>query len=185
LRIRSFPRTPILLVAGGLTFAALVASTAPVTAAESPSARTVASLTYQPPPIGHVWTIILENKSYEATFTGLNKNDYLWKKLPSYGLLLRQYYGTGHYSLDNYISAVSGQSPRARQPERLPAVQGRRTRHAGRRRSDERNVGMRLSRRRQDALQPAAGQRRQLEGVCAGHGQQAEAGARLPVRYPR
>lgn len=60
---------------------------------------------------GHVWTIILENKSYEATFTGLNQNSYLWKTLPGYGELLRQYYGTGHYSLDNYISAVSGQSP--------------------------------------------------------------------------
>jgi hypothetical protein len=63
------------------------------------------------PPIGHVWTIILENKSYEATFTGLNQNDYLWKTLPSYGLLLRQYYGTGHFSLDNYISLVGGQAP--------------------------------------------------------------------------
>ena len=67
--------------------------------------------TYHAPKIGHVWTIILENKSYEATFTGLNQNDYLWKTLPSYGELLTQYYGTGHYSLDNYISAVSGQAP--------------------------------------------------------------------------
>lgn len=61
--------------------------------------------------VGHVWTIILENKSYESTFTGLNQNDYLWKTLPSYGELMTQYYGTGHYSLDNYISLVSGQSP--------------------------------------------------------------------------
>ncbi|MEV5508683.1 alkaline phosphatase family protein [Streptomyces orinoci] len=60
---------------------------------------------------GHVWTIILENKSYEATFTGLNQNSYLWQTLPRYGELLRQYYGTGHYSLDNYISLVSGQAP--------------------------------------------------------------------------
>lgn len=66
---------------------------------------------HKSPPIGHVWTIILENKSYEATFTGLNQNDYLWKTLPSYGLLLRQYYGTGHFSLDNYISLVAGQAP--------------------------------------------------------------------------
>ncbi|HEX3613546.1 MAG TPA: alkaline phosphatase family protein [Sporichthyaceae bacterium] len=61
--------------------------------------------------IGHVWTILLENKSYEATFSGLNQNDYLWKTLPSYGELLAQYYGTGHYSLDNYISLVGGQAP--------------------------------------------------------------------------
>lgn len=66
---------------------------------------------YTPPKIGHVWTIILENKSYEATFTGLNQNDYLWKTLPTYGELLTQYYGTGHYSLDNYVSLVSGQAP--------------------------------------------------------------------------
>ena len=66
---------------------------------------------FAPPKIGHVWTIILENKSYESTFTGLNQNDYLWKTLPSYGELLRQYYGTGHYSLDNYISLVGGQAP--------------------------------------------------------------------------
>src|SRR5215472_17094248 len=66
---------------------------------------------FTPPKIGHVWTIELENKSYEATFTGLNKNDYLWKTLPSYGELLRQYYGTGHFSLDNYVSEVSGQAP--------------------------------------------------------------------------
>ncbi len=66
---------------------------------------------FRPPRIGHVWTIIFENKSYESTFTGLNNNSYLWKVLPSYGELLRQYYGTGHFSLDNYISAVSGQGP--------------------------------------------------------------------------
>jgi hypothetical protein len=66
---------------------------------------------FQPPKIGHVWTIELENKSYEATFTGVNQNDYLWKTLPSYGELLRQYYGTGHFSLDNYISEVAGQAP--------------------------------------------------------------------------
>ncbi|MDH6577076.1 alkaline phosphatase family protein [Kitasatospora sp. MAP5-34] len=69
------------------------------------------SHSFQPPKIKHVWTIMLENKSYEASFTGLNQNSYLWKTLPQYGELLRQYYGTGHYSLDNYISAVSGQAP--------------------------------------------------------------------------
>ncbi|MGF1431419.1 alkaline phosphatase family protein [Kitasatospora sp. LaBMicrA B282] len=68
---------------------------------------------FKPPKIKHVWLIMLENKSYEASFTGLNQNSYLWKTLPQYGELLRQYYGTGHYSLDNYISAVSGQAPNA------------------------------------------------------------------------
>jgi Phosphoesterase family len=64
----------------------------------------------QPGKIRHVWLIILENKSYDATFTGLNNNTYLWKTLPAQGVLLKNYYGTGHFSLDNYISMVSGQA---------------------------------------------------------------------------
>lgn len=65
----------------------------------------------KPGKIKHVWLIILENKSYDASFTGLNNNTYLWKTLPSQGNLLKNYYGTGHDSLDNYISMVSGQAP--------------------------------------------------------------------------
>ena len=65
----------------------------------------------QPGKIKHVWYIILENKAYDATFTGLNNNTYLWKTLPSQGALLTNYYGTGHSSLDNYVSLVSGQAP--------------------------------------------------------------------------
>src|SRR3984957_11113104 len=61
--------------------------------------------------IKHVWLIILENKSYDETFTGLNQNSYLWQTLPAQGALLTNYYGTGHFSMDNYISLVSGQSP--------------------------------------------------------------------------
>jgi len=64
----------------------------------------------RPGKVKHVWLIILENKSYDATFTGLNNNTYLWKTLPSQGVLLKNYYGTGHFSLDNYISMVSGQA---------------------------------------------------------------------------
>jgi len=64
----------------------------------------------RPGKIKHVWLIILENKSYDATFTGLNNNTYLWKTLPAQGVLLKHYYGTGHFSLDNYISMVSGQA---------------------------------------------------------------------------
>ena len=63
-----------------------------------------------PGKIKHVWLIILENKSYDATFSGLNNNTYLWKTLPSQGVLLKNYYGTGHFSLDNYVSMVSGQA---------------------------------------------------------------------------
>jgi hypothetical protein len=65
-------------------------------------------------PVGgvkHVWLIILENKSYDESFTGLNQNSYLWQTLPQQGAMLTNYYGTGHFSMDNYISLVSGQSP--------------------------------------------------------------------------
>ena len=65
-------------------------------------------------PVGgvkHVWLIIEENKSYDETFSGLNQNSYLWQTLPQQGALLTNYYGTGHFSMDNYISLVSGQSP--------------------------------------------------------------------------
>ena len=65
----------------------------------------------RPGKIKHVWLIILENKSYDASFTGSNNNTYLWKTLPSQGVLLKNYYGTGHDSLDNYLSMVSGQAP--------------------------------------------------------------------------
>ncbi|MDH6143469.1 MULTISPECIES: alkaline phosphatase family protein [Kitasatospora] len=97
------PRSVAAGLAAALAAAALVGSTAGPAAANSHDFHT--------PKIKHVWTIMLENKSYEASFTGLNQNSYLWKTLPQYGELLRQYYGTGHYSLDNYISAVSGQAP--------------------------------------------------------------------------
>src|SRR5580658_4253066 len=61
--------------------------------------------------IKHVWLIIEENKSYDSTFSGLNQNSYLWQTLPEQGALLTHYYGTGHFSMDNYISLVSGQAP--------------------------------------------------------------------------
>ncbi len=64
-----------------------------------------------PGTIKHVWLIILENKSYDASFTGLNHNTYLWQTLPKQGALLKNYFATGHSSQDNYLSYVSGQAP--------------------------------------------------------------------------
>jgi hypothetical protein len=58
-----------------------------------------------------VWLIILENKSFDETFTGLNDNSYLWQTLPSEGVELTNYYGTGHSSMDNYLALASGQAP--------------------------------------------------------------------------
>jgi hypothetical protein len=61
--------------------------------------------------IKHVWVIVMENHAFETNFSGLNNNDYLSKELPKDGALLTNYYGTGHSSLDNYLSIASGQSP--------------------------------------------------------------------------
>jgi hypothetical protein len=71
--------------------------------------------------IKHVWVIVLENKSYDASFTGLNDDSYLSQTLPSQGALLTNYYGTGHSSLDNYLSLFSGQAPVTDDQDDCPA----------------------------------------------------------------
>ena len=48
--------------------------------------------------------------SFDAVFT---QNSNPWKTLASQGVLLRQYDGTGHLSLDNDVAELSGQAPTA------------------------------------------------------------------------
>ena len=60
-------------------------------------------------PIRHVFLILLENEDYALTFGESTQDPYLSRTLPAKGAMLRQYYGTGHQSLDNYISLLSGQ----------------------------------------------------------------------------
>ena len=118
MNIRRNARTRRRIVGGIAVVLALAAVlTIAFGAGASPAATTSAradqpadGLGIQQGKIKHVWLIILENKSYDATFTGLNNNTYLWQTLPSQGVLLKNYYGTGHFSLDNYISMVSGQA---------------------------------------------------------------------------
>jgi hypothetical protein len=64
-----------------------------------------------PPAIEHVFVIVLENKNFDETFGPASQAPYLAKTLTARGQLLRQYYGIGHESLDNYIAMVSGQAP--------------------------------------------------------------------------
>jgi hypothetical protein len=64
-----------------------------------------------PPPIGHVFIIVLENEPFPVTFGAQSLAPYLAHTLTAQGALLTQYYGIGHYSLDNYIALVSGQAP--------------------------------------------------------------------------
>lgn len=63
------------------------------------------------PPIHHIFLLILENESYDRTFGPSSSAPYLADTLPTRGALLRQYYGIGHASLDNYVALVSGQAP--------------------------------------------------------------------------
>lgn len=64
-----------------------------------------------PPPIEHVFVIVLENRNYDATFGPGSAGPYLADTLVRQGALLRQYYGIGHASLDNYIAMISGLAP--------------------------------------------------------------------------
>ena len=64
-----------------------------------------------PPPIRHVFIIVLENKGFDATFGPSSPATYLSQTLTAQGQLLRQYYGIGHKSLPNYLAMVSGQAP--------------------------------------------------------------------------
>ena len=59
----------------------------------------------------HVFVVVLENEGFQTTFGQGSPAPYLSRELVSKGLLLRQYYGIGHFSLDNYIAMVSGQAP--------------------------------------------------------------------------
>lgn len=65
------------------------------------------------PPIKHVFVIVLENQNYESTFGGGTPAPYLADSMVAAGALLRQYYGIGHNSLDNYVAMISGVAPDA------------------------------------------------------------------------
>ena len=63
------------------------------------------------PPIKHVFLVVLENKDHDESFSQTGASEWLARTLPRQGELLRQYYGIGHESLDNYLAMVSGQAP--------------------------------------------------------------------------
>jgi len=94
------------VVVAGLAAALTLGSTALLSAP-----RAAAADGFTPPPIGHVWVVNLENQTYTNTFGTPANNPYLASVLPSEGILVKQYYGVGHNSLDNYVAEVSGQAP--------------------------------------------------------------------------
>jgi hypothetical protein len=63
------------------------------------------------PPVKHVWVLMLENENADTSFGPQSKAPYLAQTLRSQGAFVPNYYGTGHLSLDNYISLISGQGP--------------------------------------------------------------------------
>src|SRR5205807_4329130 len=66
-----------------------------------------------PPPIHHVFVIVLENEGASQTFGANPPAPYLAQTLVANGAFVPKYYGTGHESRDNYIAMISGQAPNA------------------------------------------------------------------------
>jgi hypothetical protein len=62
-----------------------------------------------PGAIQHIMVIDVENEGFAQTFG--DPTSYIGKTLEPQGELLKNYYATGHVSLDNYIAQVSGQAP--------------------------------------------------------------------------
>ena len=58
-----------------------------------------------------MFVVVLENQRYDVTFGARTPALYLADTLAPAGALLRRYYATGHYSLDNYIAMISGIAP--------------------------------------------------------------------------
>ena len=63
------------------------------------------------PHYDHVFTIVLENENFSATWSspGPDGRPTFLQNLRSRGVFADQYYGTGHVSADNYIAMTSGQ----------------------------------------------------------------------------
>ena len=85
------------------TLLALIAAAIPALAASSQ--------TPAPPPIKHVFIIMLENTGFDTTFGPQTRAPYLADTMVRRGALLRQYYGIGHFSLDNYLALIGGVPP--------------------------------------------------------------------------
>ena len=89
-----------------------------IAALSAPSAGAAVRTTNTHPPraalpagkISHILVIELENEGYAATFGSGSPATYLNGTLRSKGVLVQNYFATGHVSLDNYIAQVSGQA---------------------------------------------------------------------------
>src|SRR5205823_4982197 len=82
-----------------------------LTAAAIGAALVLPAAALAAPRIRHVFVVVLENESYGTTFGPGTQAPFLARTLPKAGVLLRDYYGIGHASLDNYVAMISGQAP--------------------------------------------------------------------------
>ena len=99
------------LVAVGLGIGTLLAGAFTLPAVGKTPASTVVRAALPPGKINHIIVIEFENEGYGTTFGPGSAATYLNGTLRPQGELLQNYYGIGHYSLDNYIAQVSGQAP--------------------------------------------------------------------------
>ena len=78
-----------------------------------PGDRAVAAAAHRAatPQVGHVFVINIENKSFRSTWGPYSQAPYLSRTLRAKGVLLKNYYGTAHHSLGNYLAQISGQGP--------------------------------------------------------------------------
>lgn len=88
--------------------AAAVASVLSIGALAAPCSDAAIQSGAAVPAIKHVFVIVLENQGFDTTFAPTTHATYLADTLAKEGALLRQYFGIGHFSLDNYIAMVSG-----------------------------------------------------------------------------
>ncbi|MEA2305946.1 MAG: phosphatidylinositol-3-phosphatase [Solirubrobacteraceae bacterium] len=63
-----------------------------------------------PPPIRHVFVIVLENEDAATTFGPASPAPYLARTLVGRGAFIPGFYGIGHLSLGNYLAMISGQA---------------------------------------------------------------------------
>ncbi|MBV9323165.1 MAG: phosphoesterase [Chloroflexi bacterium] len=107
-------RSALLLTVVALSTVLLVATTVSAGGSEwRGRADDQPRLRAAPPPdsIRDILVIELENESFSETFGPGSPATYLNGTLRAQGELLEGYFATGHASLDNYISQISGQAP--------------------------------------------------------------------------
>jgi phosphatidylinositol-3-phosphatase len=63
-----------------------------------------------PPPLKHVFVIMMENTSYDDLLSPSNQNTAFIQQLAANNGLATNYFGVTHVSLPNYIAATSGQT---------------------------------------------------------------------------